>query len=756
MGPQQIYFWLKQRAPAWLWPRALIFLLLAGLIYSGACDPLERLLSDWRFAFASRPASQTLTVVEIDSASLRTLDSWPWPRGYYAKAIDNLRAAGAHNIGIDIDVSSHADAGEDAKLARTIAAASGGVLLPVFMQPTREADGRMHLVEIRPNDRLRNGALFANVNLWPEADGVLRKGYFTHSTAAGLRASMASALAGGASPRTDAYYIDFGVELPTITRLSFAVVLANKFDAKLIAGRNIIIGATALELGDEFAVPVHGIASGIYLHALSYESIVQHRTLVRPSLLFTLLIALVVIAVLGREHRQWSWLSVLAPHSTVLALAFGAPLAAQMIWPVSMDASPILAAQLLCLMRTVGAELERRAREIFQQRALNARQHALVALAVKDSSDGIVVTDADGRIELCNERAATLLNIADPAKAVGESLIALAPDFPTYPTELAPGRSQTLVPSDCFPIVHEYQVGDQVFEVSSDWTLCQDPNVKDVAGGHIYVHTLRDISARKRIEETERQAKATLIAASQAKSQFIHAMSHELRTPLNAVIGFSEMISRETAGPVGNPTYAEYIKLIHEGGRHLLSVVNDVLDVTRLETGDVKPDKEPAVLSQLIENIVETSEKQIVDGGKQLNIDVPPDLKLMVDRKLFTQTLQHLLSNALKFTRPGGHIWIVAHAQGNADAVIEVRDDGIGVSQAEVPKLTQAFYQADPSLSRTHGGTGLGLFLVTKYLALHGGRLELQSAAGEGFLARIHLPGSLVSAPAAPRLQAVA
>src|SRR5258706_16320114 len=148
---------------------------------------------------------------------------------------------------------------------------------------------------------------------------------------------MAAALAGGASPRSDAFYIDFGVSLPTVTRLSFADVLANKFDPKLVAGRNILIGATALELGDEFAVPVHGIASGVFLHALSYESIVQNRTLVRPSLLFVLLIALVVIAVLGREREHWSWASVLAPHAAVLALAFGAPLALQMIWPVSMD-----------------------------------------------------------------------------------------------------------------------------------------------------------------------------------------------------------------------------------------------------------------------------------------------------------------------------------------------------------------------------------------------------------------------------------
>src|SRR5262249_39929744 len=155
-----------------------------------------------------------------------------------------------------------------------------------------------------------------------------------------------------------------------------------------------------------------------------------------------------------------------------------------------------------------------------------------------------------GRIELCNERAATILGIADPAKAVGLDLHALVPAFPVYPTELAPSRDGRVVPADCFPVLQEYLIDEQVLEVSSDWTLCESAQAADVNGGHIYVHPIRDVSARKRIEAAEREVKESLIAASQAKSQFINAMSHELRTPLNAVIGFSEMMSKETAGPL--------------------------------------------------------------------------------------------------------------------------------------------------------------------------------------------------------------
>src|SRR5262249_23705713 len=155
-------------------------------------------------------------------------------------------------------------------------------------------------------------------------------------------------------------------------------------------------------------------------------------------------------------------------------------------------------------------------------------------------------TDATGHIELCNERAATILNIHAPADAVGKPLLELVPDFPQYPMERAP-RSDGLVPADCFPVVQEYEAGDEVLEVSSDWTLCEGAKAANVRGGYIYVHTIRDVSARKRMEEAERKARDSLVAASQTKSRFIHAMSHELRTPLNAVIGFSEMIVKEAA-----------------------------------------------------------------------------------------------------------------------------------------------------------------------------------------------------------------
>ena len=551
---------------------------------------------------------------------------------------------------------------------------------------------------------------------------------------------MAATLANKAYARTGSFYIDFGINKASIPHFSFADLLTNRFDPKLVRGRNILIGGTALELGDEFAVPVHGIASGVFLHALSYESIYQNRTLVRPSTFLSLLVALLVIAMLDWQSTKSSWLTISLRHCAVLMIGAGAPLIIQHIWPVSIDASPILLTQFLCLGKVFVLELERRAQEIFRQRALNLRQQALVTFAVKDSSDGIIVTDSLGRIELCNERASTLFAIKDPAKAIGLSLVEIVPGFPTYPVEPAPSGEERLVPADCFPVVQDYKVADCDLEVSGDWTIAENTHFENVKGCHIFVYTIRDISVRMRIAEKERKVTDTLVAALAAKTHFIHNMGHELRTPLNAVIGFSDLICSETAGPVGNPAYVEYAGYIRDGGKRLLDVVNDVLEVTRLESGNVNLQLERIDLAQLIEHAHEHA-ANVEYGVKHLNLKLSPGIPpVLVDRWFFTEALRHVLANSMKFTSEGGRIDVIVQSCPRGDVTIEIRDDGIGVDPKHLIHLTEAFYQADPSLSRKHEGTGLGLFLTYKYLALHDARLELESDAGRGFTARIVLP----------------
>jgi len=407
---------------------------------------------------------------------------------------------------------------------------------------------------------------------------------------------------------------------------------------------------------------------------------------------------------------------------------------------VSLDAAAILLALLLCLGKVVVTASEGRAVEVVRQRALHARQQQLVMFAVKDSSEGIVVTDSVGRIELFNDRAAALFAVKDPARVIGSNISEIVPDFPICPMGEASSGGGRLVPVDCFPVSRPFKLADLDLEISADRTLCKGSHVRKFQAEHIFVYTIRDISARVRIESAEREVKESLAIASAAKTHFIHNMGHELRTPLNAIIGFSDLICAGFDETSGNPRHLEYVGYIREGGMRLLEVINDVLEVTRLESGNVELQLEYIDLGALFRLAFE-QEANAESGQRNLRLDIAPEVPLVkLDRWMFTRALNHLLDNAIKFTSPNGCIDVVVMSDAKGDVHIEVQDDGIGVRAEQLSRLTEAFYQADPSLARKHEGTGLGLFLTSKYLALHGARLELESEEGRGFTARIVLP----------------
>ncbi len=250
----------------------------------------------------------------------------------------------------------------------------------------------------------------------------------------------------------------------------------------------------------------------------------------------------------------------------------------------------------------------------------------------------------------------------------------------------------------------------------------------------------RDISERKAQEAELTRTRDQAEGASRAKTQFLANMSHELRTPLNAVIGFSEILNRELFGALGEQRYRDYARLIHESGEHLLNVVNDILDMSRIEAGKFKIVKEPFDIASLVnscgEVIRHTAEKKDI----ALSIEVPPHLpELLADKRACKQMLLNVISNAIKFTDPGGRVRVAARLE--KDMVqFEVTDNGIGIDEQDLPKLGNPFVQADNSYDRSYDGAGLGLSVVKGLARLHGGRLEIASTLGQGTTATILLP----------------
>lgn len=253
------------------------------------------------------------------------------------------------------------------------------------------------------------------------------------------------------------------------------------------------------------------------------------------------------------------------------------------------------------------------------------------------------------------------------------------------------------------------------------------------------VAVLRDVSERKAQERAIEIARVEPERASAAKSRFIATMSHELRTPLNAMIGFSEMLGNESL-EVNTARRLEYARLINESGRHLLSVVNGILDVSKMETGNFEITREPFALASVIENCTDLLALKARDAGVELKMRVSQELpEVAADRRAFNQILINLISNAIKFTPRGGSVTVSALCDG-PDLAVAVEDTGVGIGESDLPRLGEAFFQADASYDRRQDGTGLGLSIVKGLVGLHGGNVDIRSRLGEGTRVTVRLP----------------
>jgi signal transduction histidine kinase len=253
------------------------------------------------------------------------------------------------------------------------------------------------------------------------------------------------------------------------------------------------------------------------------------------------------------------------------------------------------------------------------------------------------------------------------------------------------------------------------------------------------------VTSAKLAEEVMRAAKESAEAASRAKSEFLANMSHELRTPLNAVIGFAELIARQIAGPIGNTRYLDYAADIAKSGSHLLQLINDILDLAKLDAGQVVLSEESIDLHNLVAGAIRMLAPRVEQGGIATKIELSPDIRhVRGDARRMRQILLNLLGNALKFTPPGGRIVVTGERDATGGLRLAVKDTGIGIAKAHIAKVLEPFWQVDSGLNRRQDGTGLGLPLTKHLIEAHGGSLHLSSEPGAGTIATVSLPAARI------------
>ncbi|MDP6406201.1 MAG: PAS-domain containing protein [Alphaproteobacteria bacterium] len=254
-----------------------------------------------------------------------------------------------------------------------------------------------------------------------------------------------------------------------------------------------------------------------------------------------------------------------------------------------------------------------------------------------------------------------------------------------------------------------------------------------------------DVTDRKKAEVEMVAAKETAELADRAKSEFLANVSHELRTPLNAILGFTEMIRQEIVGPIGEPRYLDYASDVSSSGQHLLELINDILDLSKIESGEIElRESELEIMANVQWSLMLFGDRSI-EAGVKLETDIPANIPgLWADQRMLRQMLTNLISNAIKFSHKGDLVTVAAAIRDDGSLLLSVADTGIGIAGADLPKALSTFGQIDGDLDRRYEGTGLGLPLVRMLSAAHGGGLEIDSEVGVGTTATIWFPADRV------------
>jgi len=267
-----------------------------------------------------------------------------------------------------------------------------------------------------------------------------------------------------------------------------------------------------------------------------------------------------------------------------------------------------------------------------------------------------------------------------------------------------------------------------------------DRTTADAGDIHEVVAVLRDVTERKRLQQAQIDAHAEAARANDAKGRFLATMSHELRTPLNAVIGFSDMLTKEEELMLDGKRRKEYAVLINDSGKHLLSVVNGILDMSKIETGNFAITPEPFAPAEVVAACCDLLALRASEAGVRLERRGSAELPdIVADKRAVQQILLNLVSNAIRFTDRGGTVTVSARAEA-ATVTFAVEDDGVGIGEADLARVGEPYFQAATSYDRRHAGTGLGLSIVKGLVRLHGGDLSINSRIGQGTRVTVRLP----------------
>jgi signal transduction histidine kinase len=375
------------------------------------------------------------------------------------------------------------------------------------------------------------------------------------------------------------------------------------------------------------------------------------------------------------------------------------------------------------------------AADLFQREANLKRENSLLQSTIENIGEGLSVFDGHARLIARNARFCELLELPDdlpPGTPLREILMlqAVRGDFGEDDPAIEVASRLERFYRDVPMIKERLTPTGRVLQIRR----------RAMPGGAV-VSIYSDITEIRASERESILARNQAEMANRSKSEFLANMSHELRTPLNAIIGFSEIISQELFGPIANQKYLEYIKDIHNSSHHLLAIINDVLDMSKIEAGKLELLREVLTIQNVVTDVVRMMHEMAASRGIELITELPAkEVRVCADERLMKQIFLNLLSNAIKFSKPGATVYIRIIGDRPGIAVVQFEDRGIGMNEEELERALQPFGQAQPATTRNYEGTGLGLPITKGLVEAHGGSLTIDSHAGFGTVVSVILP----------------
>lgn len=722
---------------------------IATLAYGfSGLEWLEFKLMDLRFELTRKPISSDTVFVGIDSRSLQELSKWPWPREYHADMVRRLNKAGAARIALDIDLSSASTPAADQALADSIAEASGKVVLPVFKQRAASTDNS--LIYTEPLALFRAHAQTAAINVQPESDSTVRRYNRVETWQVTYVPSLATQLSGALPTAFDSFYIDYGFRPESVPYISYVDILRDRFPPEQLRGKTVVVGAAAIELGDMLAVPIYAAIPGAMLQILAHESLVSGRAIQRNHAPWSYLAGFLLAIFFGPFLNAISWARGLAASTALTALAFGGSVWVQALIPVSVDLALPMLVVWLTYFWSLARQLDLQSIRIYKQHMASIHRRELMSSIFDGAFEGIVLTNADGRIELANPAACRLFDMTPDQLAGGNILEFIdPPPIKRADTTLKMGETDRRV-------VARSVRADLTTSSAQRIPIEASVTIAQLAPGHgalerrktprhVHIYTIRDIRDRIQAEAALRSAADKALAADRAKSELLANVSHELRTPLNAIIGFSQVMQQQVFGPLGNPKYQTYTNDILYSGEHLLDLVNNLLSISRLDSGEYDVHEDRLDLRETAKACAKIVGSNLKGKDVSIDVDIPLSTpKVRGDLQSIRQIFLNLLGNAVKFTPDGGNVRVTAETDSTGRLALVVTDNGIGIAKADLPNVTQPFHQVDGSTSRQHGGVGLGLHIVSRLVDLHDCEMKIESELGVGTRVTIMFPRNRV------------